>query len=132
MYGSKLLLSTSGKSTAMAIPAVGKKLQDLGDHVTSINIDNYSNADSGVPASDKFCEIFVCNDTHGVNYYCGRNDSHLNIEQQQLTLHLGKILKYANANERNGKSFGNVITLKNEQIVNTMSQWIWNAAHLTE
>ena len=72
-----------------------------------------------------FCEIFVCNDTHSVIYYCGRNDSHLNIEQQHLTLHLGKILKYANANERNGESFGNVITLENEQIVNTISQWIW-------
>ena len=129
IYVSELLLSTSGKSTAMAIPGIGKKLQDLGDRVTVTNIDNYSNADCGLLASDKFCEIFVCN---SVNYYCGRNERHLNIEQQHLTLYLGKILKYANANERNGKSFGNVLTLKNEQIVNTISPWIWNVPHLTE
>ena len=119
-------MSTSGKSTALAIPAISKKLQDLGDRVTATNVDNYSNADSGLLASDQFCEIFLCNDTHSVNYYCGRNKRHLNIKQQHLTLHLGKILKYAN--ERNGKSVGNVITLKNDQIVNTISQWIWNVA----
>ena len=53
MYVSELVLSTSGKSTAMTILAIGKKLQDLGDRVTSTNTDSYSNADSGLPASDK-------------------------------------------------------------------------------
>ena len=46
---------------------------------------NCSNADSGLLASAKFCEIFVRINTHSVNYDCGINECHLNI-QQHLTL----------------------------------------------
>ena len=57
-------MSNSSKPTVVSI---GTKLQDLGDRVAATNMDNYSNADSGLRAFDKFCEIFVCNDTHSVN-----------------------------------------------------------------
>ena len=102
----------------MTIAASGKTLQDLGYRVTPINIDSYLNAN---------CGSLVHNDAQNVNYDCGIHEHYLNIElawQQHLTS--GKILKYVNVNTRNGKSFGIVITLQNEQIVDTISQWISN------
>ena len=109
-------LSNSSKSTAMTIASIDKKLQDLGDCVAATNMDNCSNADSGKLASAAFVEYWYVI-THSVNYDCGINECHLNIEQH-LTLLLRKILKYTHVNERNGKFFGNVITLNNEQYLN--------------
>ena len=45
---------------------------------------------------------------------------------------MGDRLKYVNVNDRNGESFGNLITLKNGQIADKIliSQRIWNVAHL--
>ena len=123
------MLSNSGKATTMA--SIGKKLQDLGHRVTAIKVDNYLNVDCGLLAPDKFGEVFVFNDGTECHYDCGIYERYLNIEltwQHHLTL--GKILEYVNVNERNGKFFGNVITLKNEQIIDTVCEWIWNVAHL--
>ena len=50
--------------------------------------------------------------THIVSIMIGVNECHLNIDLQHLTLVIAFV------NERNGKSFGNVITSHNEQCLN--------------
>ena len=88
IFVTELILSNSRESTAMTIVSIGKKLQDLGDrvHITATDMDNYSNANSALLASDKFCEIyiFVCNDRQCLNYNHGISKRHLNIQQQHF------------------------------------------------
>ena len=82
---------------------IGKKSQHYFHHVTAINTDN-----SGLLASDTFCEIFACNDAQNVNYDCGRNERCLNIDltwQHDLTL--GEILKYVDVKKFSTKKSNN-------------------------
>ena len=99
-----------------------KKLpyQDSGHHTTTTKIHNYLCGDCGLLTGDKFGKIFEFND--GTEYHnYGMYECYLK----------GETSEYVNVNEGNGKFFGNVSTLNNEQIIDTMFRHIVNVAHLS-